>query len=112
MSRDAIEIEEQTGCRVVAGSWRSHYDGVVVERSQELEVDHLVSLKEAWDSGAWSWTRDQRSAFANDLQDGRGLRAVTIAPLPRIDPRATRILRTGCRPIDEPSAAISRTGWL
>ncbi len=79
MSRDAIEIEEQTGCRVVAGSWRSHYDGVVVERSQELEVDHLVSLKEAWDSGAWSWTRDQRSAFSNDLRDGRGLRAVTIA---------------------------------
>ncbi|MEJ7721282.1 MAG: DUF1524 domain-containing protein [Ilumatobacteraceae bacterium] len=50
-----------------------------MDRSQDLEVDHLVSLKEAWDSGAWSWTREQRSAFANDLRDGRGLRAVTIA---------------------------------
>ncbi|MEJ7561810.1 MAG: hypothetical protein WKF45_04700 [Ilumatobacteraceae bacterium] len=79
MSRDAIEIEERAGCRVAVGTWRSRYDGVDVDRSQDLEVDHLVSLKEAWDSGAWSWTREQRSAFANDLRDGRGLRAVTIA---------------------------------
>ena len=37
----------------------------------------MIPLKEAWDSGAWSWTAAQRQAFANDLSDARALIAVT-----------------------------------
>lgn len=39
----------------------------------------MVSLKEAWDSGAWAWNDQQRANFANDLGDRRALRAVTAA---------------------------------
>ena len=44
-----------------------------------LEVDHVVALKEAWDSGAWQWDDARRAEFANDLVDARTLRAVTAA---------------------------------
>ena len=43
----------------------------------DVDIDHVVALKEAWDSGAWSWTSARRRAFANDLDDPRSLIAVT-----------------------------------
>ena len=68
---------DPVGCVVVAGDWLSVYDGVMWSDPAELEVDHVVALKEAWDSGAWGWTPERRSAFGNDLEDARSLRAVT-----------------------------------
>ncbi|MCA1844109.1 MAG: HNH endonuclease family protein [Actinobacteria bacterium] len=57
---------DQPGCRVVAGDWVSPYDGVTVTSPAELEIDHVVALAEAWDSGAAGWTTERRQAFAND----------------------------------------------
>jgi hypothetical protein len=68
-----------TGCIPTPGLWRSTYDGMDVTDSPQLDVDHLVSLKEAWDSGAWAWDPDRRIAYANDLTDGRTLVAVSAA---------------------------------
>jgi len=65
------------GCKVVAGDWLSPYDNVTHTDPSELDVDHMVPLKEAWDSGAWNWTTAQRQTFANDLSDPRPLIAVT-----------------------------------
>lgn len=67
------------GCTVIDGAWVSAYDGVATTDPSQLEIDHVVALKEAWDSGAWSWTPARRAAFANDLSDPRTLREVTIA---------------------------------
>jgi hypothetical protein len=66
------------GCSV-AGSWRSAYDGVTTTRASSFDIDHVVPLKEAWDSGAWAWTPARRQAYANDLGDSRSLRAVSAA---------------------------------
>ena len=66
------------GCSV-AGSWRSAYDGVTTTRASSSDIDHVVPLKEAWDSGAWAWTAARRQAYANDLGDSRSLRAVSAA---------------------------------
>jgi hypothetical protein len=65
------------GCIPIPGLWRSPYDGVDITDPSQLDVDHLVSLKEAWDSGAWAWTPERRIAYANDLTDGRTLVAVS-----------------------------------
>lgn len=65
------------GCKVVAGDWFSVYDGVTVSDTTQIEIDHVVALAEAWDSGAWRWSAAKRRAFANDLSDPRTLRAVT-----------------------------------
>lgn len=68
---------DPVGCAVIAGDWYSVYDGLTWTDPAELEIDHVVALKEAWDSGAWGWTPQRRSGFANELEDARSLRAVT-----------------------------------
>lgn len=67
------------GCKVLAGDWLSLYDGLHYDQPSELEIDHVVALKEAWDSGAWQWPAAALHAFANDLADVRTLRAVSTA---------------------------------
>ena len=64
-------------CVIVEGDWYSIYDGVTHAGSpSELDVDHVVALAEAWDSGASTWDRDRRRALANDP---RNLVAVTAS---------------------------------
>jgi hypothetical protein len=65
------------GCKVIEGDWLSPYDNVMHSNPSELDIDHMIPLKEAWDSGAWNWTSAQRQTFANDLSDPRALIAVT-----------------------------------
>jgi hypothetical protein len=65
------------GCKVIEGDWLSPYDNVMHTNPSDLDIDHMIPLKEAWDSGAWNWTAAQRQTFANDLSDPRALIAVT-----------------------------------
>jgi hypothetical protein len=67
------------GCYLTHGKWRSVYDGYVSTNPTRFQIDHVVALKEAWDSGAWAWTASRRRAYANDLGDSRTLRAVSAA---------------------------------
>lgn len=67
------------GCKVIEGDWYSPYDGRTHTDPAELDIDHVVALKEAWDSGAHSWSASRRRAFANDLTDARTLVAVTAS---------------------------------
>ncbi len=61
-------------CTVKTGRWVSSYDAVVVINARQIDIDHLVPLAEAWESGARSWTAARREAFANDLADPRAER--------------------------------------
>jgi hypothetical protein len=65
------------GCTLTGGSWHSYYDDVIIEQASGLDVDHVVPLAEAWDSGASAWSPAQRQAYANDLGDPGHLVAVT-----------------------------------
>ncbi|MCX7264045.1 MAG: HNH endonuclease family protein [Burkholderiales bacterium] len=53
------------------------YDNVEVLDAGKLDVDHMVPLAEAWDSGAAAWTDLKRQQYANDMTDPRHLIAVT-----------------------------------
>jgi hypothetical protein len=75
-SRSPAQVDPY-GCKVVAGDWLSVYDGLTTDRPEDLDVDHVVALAEAWDSGASSWDDTRRRAFANDLGHPEALIAVT-----------------------------------
>ncbi|MEH3034532.1 MAG: HNH endonuclease family protein [Aeromicrobium erythreum] len=66
-------------CTITSGSWTSPYDGVKVTSAGDLDIDHMVPLKEAWISGAWDWSASRRQAFANDLGYSLSLIAVTAS---------------------------------
>ncbi len=76
--RDAVEPPQiGSGCDVGAGLWYSVYDDVWLDHGDQLNVDHVVALKEAWDSGAKDWDTARRVAFANDLTKSLTLIAVS-----------------------------------
>lgn len=64
-------------CELIGGLWYSAYDGVITDDDGEFDIDHMVPLKEAWDSGAHAWDSDRRRAFANDLDLPQALIAVS-----------------------------------
>ncbi|MEU5825902.1 HNH endonuclease family protein [Streptomyces sp. NPDC047803] len=75
---EAVKAPEQGArCALTGGSWRSYYDEVEVTDAKKLDIDHMVPLAEAWDSGAYDWTPERREAYANDLSAERSLVAVT-----------------------------------
>ena len=66
------------GCALSGGRWRSVYDNATETGSgRGFDVDHLVPLAEAWESGAWAWSRDDRERYANDLGYDHALVAVS-----------------------------------
>jgi hypothetical protein len=77
---EAVTAPEQgAGCQLTGGSWYSPYDDTYFTAARALDIDHLVPLAEAWDSGASAWTAREREAYANDLDDPRALIAVSAA---------------------------------
>ncbi|QNP72968.1 HNH endonuclease [Streptomyces roseirectus] len=67
LKRDGSGVVTDSACASTSGSWYSPYDGATWTVASDLDIDHLVPLAEAWDSGASAWTTSQRQAFANDL---------------------------------------------
>jgi hypothetical protein len=77
-SRSRAQVDPY-GCKVVAGDWFSAYDGLTFSDPSELDIDHVVALAEAWDSGASGWDASRRRAFANDLGHPEALAAVSAS---------------------------------
>ncbi|MFD7390602.1 HNH endonuclease family protein [Streptomyces sp. NPDC059852] len=67
LKRDGSNVVTDSSCAATSGSWYSPYDGATWTAASDLDIDHVVPLAEAWDSGAGSWTTSRRQAFANDL---------------------------------------------
>jgi hypothetical protein len=76
---DAESRVNVAGCDIQSGRWVSYYDRRTFTDSTGLDVDHVVALAEAWDSGARRWTADTRKRYANDLGDARTLVAVSAS---------------------------------
>ena len=66
-------------CKITGGEWYSPYDDVKVTDASKLDVDHMVPLAEAWDSGASAWDALKREKYANDQTDPIHLISVTAA---------------------------------
>ncbi|KAF5327557.1 hypothetical protein D9619_004286 [Psilocybe cf. subviscida] len=67
LKRDGASVVTDSSCASTSGRWVSPYDGVSTSLASDLDIDHVVPLKEAWVSGARNWDNAKRQAFANDL---------------------------------------------
>ncbi len=66
-----------SGRKLTGGRWLSYYDNQEVTDPGALDIDHMVPLAEAWDSGAYAWTAVGREAYANGQGAAASLVAVT-----------------------------------
>jgi len=57
------------GCTVLKGLWWNYYYPEQFRKSSEIDLDHLVPLKNAHISGGAYWTRQQKKDFANDPEN-------------------------------------------
>lgn len=67
LKRDGQDVQQDAQCRAISGTWHSVYDGATWTDAADLDIDHMVPLKEAWKSGAADWPVNKRREFANDL---------------------------------------------
>ncbi|WP_138466379.1 HNH endonuclease family protein [Poseidonocella sp. HB161398] len=58
-----------TGCAVASGKWTDPYSGQVFTEARDVQIDHLVPLKWAWEHGAWRWSASRREGFALDPEN-------------------------------------------
>ncbi len=70
--RDLKQAVVDDNCRVRSGRLDDPYTGKLIdfvrgpEASQLVQIDHVVALSNAWQTGAQQLTRQQREDFAND----------------------------------------------
>ncbi len=67
LKRDGQGVTTTATCKITHGTWVSPYNSRQYTNPQQLDIDHLVPLANAWRSGAKNWTDNQREQFANDL---------------------------------------------
>lgn len=73
LRRDLTEVVMRAGgCKVSTGVLHDPYTGIEMEfvrgpgTSSLVQIDHVVPLANAWQTGAQQWTPRQRQDFAND----------------------------------------------
>ena len=66
LKRDGSNVQTDSACASTSGSWYSDYDGATWTAASDLDIDHVVPLKEAWVSGARNWDNARREQFANE----------------------------------------------
>ncbi len=67
IDRSLVKVSlNKKGCTVVQGNWMDYYHPEEHRLAKNVDIDHLVPLKHAHDSGAFSWSKDEKKHFAND----------------------------------------------
>ena len=74
-----VNFKDNQNCQVSTGEWLDPYTGYRVTDATKLDVDHMVPLKNAHDSGAWAWDKNRKSNYANYMQYQNHLIAVTAS---------------------------------
>ncbi len=75
LARDLTDVTYRPGthdCVVLRGTLADPYSGRTIDflrgndTSDDVQIDHVVALADAWQTGAQGWSAATRVAFAND----------------------------------------------
>jgi len=74
LKRDLTKVifkEGTNNCKVLAGTLQDPYSNKLIDfdiskSSSTIDIDHVVALSNAWQTGAFQLTLEQRTNFAND----------------------------------------------
>lgn len=72
LARDLVDVVTSGPCKVVSGTLHDPYVPVTIEfvrgndTSMAVQIDHVVALLNAWETGAQQLTQTERISLAND----------------------------------------------
>ena len=72
LARDLDNVSKQDKCVVLSGTLDDPYTGDHIDfyrgqsTSSEVQIDHIVALSDAWNSGANHWDESELRTFGND----------------------------------------------
>lgn len=72
LARDLENVAVSPSCKVLSGDLHDPYTGKSIhfargtDTSDDVQIDHVVALSNAWQTGAQQISYAQRAAFAND----------------------------------------------
>jgi hypothetical protein len=78
-STASVSFRDDRLCTVDSGWWLAPYTGTIVTVAGDLDIDHMVPLANAHESGAWAWTAQKKKDYANDMLFAHHLIAVTAS---------------------------------
>jgi len=64
------------GCTVKTGQWHDPYSDRQYSDAADLQIDHVVPLKNSYISGGWKWDQQKKCLYANFLSNDFHLLAV------------------------------------
>lgn len=75
LRRDLLEVVPPSGCAVLSGLLHDPYAGKDIAFNRDegtdvlVQIDHVVPLLDAWETGAQQWDQVKRTQLANDPLD-------------------------------------------
>jgi len=72
LARDLVNLVRRDGCVIASGTLNDPYTGSTIHfvrgiaTSAKVQIDHVVALGDAWQTGAQGWDATRRTALAND----------------------------------------------
>ena len=65
-SKIPVTFKTDKHCKVLTGKWICPYTGKVFTDPSLLDIDHIVPLKEVYESGGSYWPEEQKKKYFND----------------------------------------------
>lgn len=78
-SSTPVSFSGRSGCTVRGGQWLDPYSNRQYTDAADLQIDHVVPLKNSYISGAWKWDGRKRCLYANFMSNEYHLLAVNGA---------------------------------
>jgi len=78
-SMTSVTFKSRRNCEVASGRWDDPFSGRSFTNPKMLDIDHVVPLREAHQSGAWKWDRSKKRRYANYLVAKNHLMAVHLS---------------------------------
>ncbi len=71
-----VNVDPNNSCRVYSSTWYDPYSDEYFRLAADLQIDHVVPLKNAYLAGAWDWKFEKRCNYSNFLTYPTHLMAV------------------------------------
>jgi hypothetical protein len=64
-SQTPVQTSLTNRCLVAKGTWEDPYTGEIITEASDIQIDHVVPLKQAYITGGFGWNKQKRCLYGN-----------------------------------------------